>query len=144
MKGLSRLCLCVILFMPTASLGAELPLTPLILDKIKAEIQDYETRLNGETTFEEKHDDIQGQIFGLQAIMLFYAMDVLSPSQIANLIELLDNMKVAQIQIANNSEVEANNIEQQAIIYTFNVMMFALHHHLTDELDSNHATTQTP
>ena len=125
MKGLAVLCLLVLWLMPTTSLAAELPLTPPLLDKIKAEIQDYQARLDGETTPEEMRDAIQGRIFGLQAVTVASVVASLSPSQIAFLIEALHAMKRTQIV-----DVEPNTIRHEAIMYTYNLMIVGLHHYL--------------
>ena len=68
MKGFAVLCLIVLCLIPPASFAAELPLTPQILDQIKADIQAYEARLDAEMTTEEMRDAIKGRIFGLQVL----------------------------------------------------------------------------
>ena len=132
MKGLAGLCLVVLWLIPTISLSAELPLTPQILDKIKAEAQDYEAHLDGDMTTEEMREAIQGRIFGLQAVMMASLVVGLPPSQRAFLIEAFHEFKRAPIV-----GVEPNTIRHEAIMYTYNLMIAGLYHSLAEGPDVN-------
>ena len=132
MKGFAVLCLIVLCLIPPASFAAELPLTPQILDQIKADIQAYEARLDGEMTAEEMRDAIKGRIFGLQVLTVASAVVGLPPSQRALLIEALHAFKRTPMV-----GVEPNTIRHEAIMYTYNLMIVGLHHSMTEEPDSN-------
>lgn len=76
MKGFAALCFFVLGLMPTASLAADLPLTPQILDQIKADIEAYEERLNDP---EDMNEALIGRISGLQTLIVLSAVMSLNP-----------------------------------------------------------------
>ena len=135
MKGFAVLCLVVLVFIPTLSLAADLPLTPQILDQIKADIEAYEERLNDP---EDMNEALIGRISGLQALIVLSAVMSLTPSDRALLIEVLHGYIRTPMD-----GVKPGSIEHKALIHTYNVMIFTLYHSLLNESGTN-APPQAP
>ncbi len=71
MKMFTVLCVCVLELLPTTSLAADLPLTPQILDQIKADVEAYEERLDDP---EDMNEALIGRISGLQSLIISSAV----------------------------------------------------------------------
>lgn len=137
MKGLAVLCALVLWLIPTASLAADLPLTPQILDQIKADIEAYEERLDDP---EDMSEALIGRIAGLQIMMALSAVMSLTPSDRAIIIEVLHRSIHTPME-----SVKPGSIEHKALIHTYNVMIFTLYHSLLEESGDNAASqTETP
>ncbi|MCY3727448.1 MAG: hypothetical protein OXF97_00430 [Nitrospira sp.] len=135
MKMFTVLCVCVLGLLPTTSLAADLPLTPQILDQIKADVEAYEERLDDP---EDMNEALIGRISGLQSLIILSAMLSLAPSDRALFIEALHG----HIHTPRGG-VKPGSIEHKALIYTYNVMIFALYYSLLNESGTN-ATPETP
>ena len=129
MKGLAVLCLSVLWLMPTASFAAELPLTPPLLEQIKAEVHDSQARLDKDMTTEELRESLEGRLFGLQVATVASAAIALPPRRLAFLINTLHTIKHTPM-----TDVEPGTIRHEAIMHTYNLIILGLHHYLEGQV----------